>query len=140
MEHETANKPPIFVDVEFVNYQDEFKTRAGTLTADKVRRETVKCSVECGAMLVCIPDEAIAALGLNPVRESKSRGPGGEVKVRRIYGPVRIHVMGRENHVLVTACDSGAQPVLGQIALLGLDLAADWQSNRLVPVHAEITD
>jgi len=128
----------VIIDAEIINNDDEGSVARGQLKPNEVRRTTVKnMLVDTGAMLVSIPEEEIAKLGLRVVREAVSKYANGQKSVRKIYGPVRIKVMGREDHVLVMASHPGMPALLGQLALEGLDLAVDPTRQRLIPGHPE---
>ena len=127
----------VFVDVEIVNHDDVILLSKGHIKADQVRRTTVNTLVDTGAMLVSIPEEEIAKLGLSVVREAVSKYANGQKSVRKIYGPVRIKVMGREDHVLVMASHPGMPALLGQLALEGLDLIVDPKRQKLLPGHPD---
>ena len=127
----------VLVDAEIINHDDEVLLSKGHIKPDGVRRTTVNMLVDTGASLVSIPEAEIAKLGLSVVREAVSRYANGQKAVRKIYGPVRIRVMGREDHVLVMASHSGMPALLGQLALEGLDLAVDPKRQRLMPGHPE---
>ena len=106
-----------------IQRDDEVRVSDGALKLELVRHITVETLVDTGAMLVSIPEEAIAKLGLRVVREAVSKYANGQKSVRKIYGPVRIQVMGRQDHVLVMASHPGMPALLGQLALEGLDLS-----------------
>ena len=134
---ESGEMGKVLVDVEIVNHEDEGLVARGHLTANEVRRTTVNTLVDTGAMLVSIPEDEIAKLGLRVVREAVSKYANGQKSVRKIYGPVHIKVMGREDHVLVMASHPGMPALLGQLALEGLDLVVDPKRQRLAPGHAD---
>jgi predicted aspartyl protease len=125
------------VNVEVFNAYDEERVRNGILKPELIRHTAVDTLVDTGAMLVSIPEEEIAKLGLSVVREAVSKYANGQKAVRKIYGPVRIKVMGREDHVLVMASHPGMPALLGQLALEGLDLVVDPKRQRLLPGHLD---
>ena len=125
------------VNVEIFNADDEVRVCDGTLKPEQIRHIIVETLVDTGASLVSIPEEVIAKLGLRVVREAVSRYANGQKSVRKIYGPVRIKVMGREDHVLVMASHPGMPALLGQLALEGLDLIVDPKRQRLLPGHPD---
>src|SRR5579862_8989172 len=97
---EGAEMGKVIIDAEIINNDDEGSVARGQLKPNEVRRTTVKnMLVDTGAMLVSIPEEDITKLGLRVVREAVSKFANGQRSVRKIYGPVRIKVMGREDHV-----------------------------------------
>lgn len=134
---EVAEMGKINVGVEIFNAYDDERVYDGTLKPDQVRHTTVETLVDTGASLVSIPESEIAKLGLRVVREAVSRYANGQKSIRKIYGPVRIEVMGREDHVLVMASHPGMPALLGQLALEGLDLAVDSKRHRLIPGHPD---
>jgi predicted aspartyl protease len=125
------------VSVEIFNADDDVRVSDGILKPEQVRHTSVETLVDTGAMLVSISEEEIAKLGLRVVREAVSKYANGQKSVRKIYGPVRIKVMGREDHVLVMASHQGMPALLGQLALEGLDLAVDPKRQRLIPGHPD---
>jgi predicted aspartyl protease len=132
-----ANMGKVIVNVEIVNNDDEVMVSRGLLKEGEVRHTMVETLVDTGAMLVSIPESEIAKLGLRVVREAVSKYANGQKAVRKIYGPVRIKVQGREDHVLVMASHPGMPALLGQLALEGLDLLVDPKRQKLVPGHPE---
>ena len=136
-ETEGAEMGKVNVSVEIFNSYDDERVYDGTLKPDQIRHTTVETLVDTGASLVSIPESEIAKLGLRVVREAVSRYANGQKSTRKIYGPVRIKVMGREDHVLVMASHPGMPALLGQLALEGLDLAVDSKRHRLIPGHPD---
>jgi clan AA aspartic protease len=132
-----ADVGKVNVNVEIFNAYDEDRVRDGILKPEQIRHTTVEMLVDTGASLVSIPEEEIAKLGLRAVREAVSCYANGQKSVRKIYGPVRIKVMGREDHVLVMASHPGMPALLGQLALEGLDLVVDPKRQRLLPGHPD---
>ena len=132
-----ANMGKVNVSVEIFNADDDVRVSDGILKPEQVRHTSVETLVDTGAMLVSISEEEIAKLGLRVVREAVSKYANGQKSVRKIYGPVRIKVMGREDHVLVMASHQGMPALLGQLALEGLDLAVDPKRQRLIPGHPD---
>lgn len=127
----------VIVTVEIINADDDVRVADGTMKPDQVRHTSVDTLVDTGAMLVSIPEADIVKLGLRVVREAVSKYANGQKSVRKIYGPVRIKVMGREDHVLVMASHPGMPALLGQLALEGLDLVVDPKRQKLLPGHPE---
>lgn len=128
----------VLIEAEIMSHDDEVLVARGHLKANEVRRTTIKdMLVDTGAMLVSIPEEEITKLGLRVVREAVSKYANGQKSVRKIYGPVRIKVQGREDHVLLMASHPGMPALLGQLALEGLDLVVDSRRQKLIPGHPE---
>src|SRR5436190_1903443 len=127
----------VIIKAEIFSAYDEERVRNGILKPELIRQTSVEMLVDTGAMLVSIPEEEIAKLGLRVVREAVSKYANGQKAVRKIYGPVRIKVMGREDHVLVMASHPGMPALLGQLALEGLDLIVDPKRQKLLPGHPD---
>ncbi|HLX65285.1 MAG TPA: retroviral-like aspartic protease family protein [Planctomycetota bacterium] len=134
---EAAEMGKVNVNVEIFNPYDEDGVRNGVLKPEQIRHTTIETLVDTGASLVSIPEVEIIKLGLPVVREAVSRYANGQKSVRKIYGPVRIKVMGREDHVLVMASHPGMPALLGQLALEGLDLVVDPKRQQLLPGHPD---
>ena len=127
----------VVVEVELVNAFDLEAIRLGQLKPEDVRRTKISALVDTGAPLLCIPEEEIKKLGLPVFRTATSRFANGQTAERKIYGPVKIQVMGRIDAVLAMACHPGMPALLGQIPLEGLDLIVDPKRQRLLPGHPD---
>ena len=135
VEHSTVGK--VFADVELVSTEDEVLLRRGHIQAGQVRHARLNMLVDTGSTLMSIPEEEIAKLGLPVFNEMTSRFANGQSATRKVYGPVRIQIMGRETSVLTLAAHPGMPSLLGQIPLEGLDLMVDSLRQRLVPGHPD---
>ncbi len=137
---EDATMGKVIVQVEMSSYDDEAAVEEGRLKPEQVRRSKIDALVDTGSTLMVLPEEEIRKLGLRVIREAVSRFANGQSSTRKIYGPVRIRVMSREELVLVMPAHPGMPALLGQIPLEGLDLMVDSKRQRLVPGHPDYPD
>jgi predicted aspartyl protease len=69
------------VEFEVVNYADLIRAQDGTLSADRVRRETIRGVVDSGATKLVLPQAVVKRLGLplgNPVQVRYADGREAE--------------------------------------------------------------
>ena len=130
----------VVVDIELLNSYDDESCQKGVLRPDQVRRITIPALVDKGATLLSIPEDDIKKMGLSVVKEVNSRFANGQTAIRKVYGPVKIKLMGRVDVVLALAGHPGLPALLGQIPLEGLDLMVDSKRQRLIPGHPDYPD
>jgi len=134
---ENSSMGKVWVDVELTSTGDEELLRRGHIQPGQVRHIKLSMLVDTGSTLMSIPEEEIEKLGLPVFKEMTSRFANGQTATRKIYGPVRIQIMGRETSVLTLATHPGMPALLGQIPLEGLDLMVDSNRQRLMPGHPD---
>src|SRR4051812_41611290 len=102
------------VEVELSSTEDEALLRRGMIQPNQLRRTKVSMLVDTGATLMSIPEEEMRKLDLPVFKEMTSRYANGQSSIRKVYGPVRIQIMGRETAVLTLASHPGMPCLLGQ--------------------------
>ncbi len=56
---------------------------------------TVEGLVDTGATLLCLPEEVVAQVGLERLREARVRYADNRMERRAVFGPVRVELQGR---------------------------------------------
>lgn len=119
------------------NLEDLYKAESGTISADEVRRvEVPDALVDTGAVMLSMPKQLLARLGLKPFRKRTVRTVGGLVETQ-LYSGVRLTVQGREFTCDVAEIPDDCPVLIGQIPLEGLDFVVDPNGQRLIgnPEH-----
>ena len=117
--------------IRITNNTDLANARSGLIAADAVRTLELDALVDTGATELAVPLEATRALGLQfeghrEVREAATR----TVRLPRVTG-VRLEILGRDMTCDALVLPDGTMPLLGQIALEGLDLIVDPQRREV---------
>jgi predicted aspartyl protease len=121
------------VDIELANYDDIARARAGDISADDVRRLTIRGVVDSGATRLVIPDAVARRLGLEASGETVVRYGDGRTAQRRMATGIHLTCTGRSslfNAVVEPGRDSA---LIGAIVLEDLDLVIDCTHQTLSP-------
>ena len=97
---------------------------------DQMRDLDVNFLVDTGASLVCLPMDIIERLGLYEVEKTMVETAEGQ-REKRLFDPVRIHIMDRIGDFGVMELPTGTQPLLGVFPLEVLDLHPNLQEEVL---------
>ena len=117
-----------------INHIDEILAERGFIPRDEIRSLTLEnVLVDTGATQLCLPEEAIAGLGLTRLTLA------GEIEVKtamgtkksRVFENARLSVAGREGRYDCWELPAGEDPLLGLIPLEALGLEPDLQNQRL---------
>lgn len=117
------------------NRLDEGLAARGVIPADAVRSVTLdNVLVDTGATTLCLPQDVVAQLGLELLREvnvSTAHGIGRA----RIFQDAKISLLGREGTFECLELPGGIEPLIGVIPLeaLGIELDLQKQQLRLLP-------
>lgn len=118
-------------------WEDLFRHQRGELAEADVRHVDVDDAlVDTGAFMLSLPHKFIDRLGLLVVRTQTARTTNGIVP-RRIYGPVRLTILGRDTTCEVAELPDDCPVLIGQLPLEGLDFIVDPKRQRLIgnPEH-----
>jgi predicted aspartyl protease len=119
------------------NLEDLYRSNAGELSAEEVRRVKVDDAlVDTGVVMLSLPKRLVAQLGLKPFRKRTVRTVGGIVETT-LYSGVRLTVQEREFTCDVAEIPDDCPVLIGQIPLEGLDFVVDPIGQRLIgnPEH-----
>ncbi len=124
----------IHVEILVTNGFDRAKHMAGEMNA-AVRSERVQdVLVDTGAVLLCLPADLIARLGLPVEREVHVDTANGSA-VLRLFSQVSLEVSGRHGLFECLETPAGTRPLLGAVPMevLGIEPDVGTQSIRLLP-------
>lgn len=114
------------------NRLDQGKAEDGLIPADQVRSITIKnVLVDTGATTLCLPQDAIAQLGLKLLKTVPVATATG-IGTARIFEDAKISLMGRDATFECIELPVGGDPLLGVIPLEALGIELDLQKQALL--------
>ncbi|MEG5091901.1 retroviral-like aspartic protease family protein [Microcoleus sp. B13-B4] len=127
---ETMGK--ITTTLTITNRLDQGKAEDNLIPADQIRSITIKnVLVDTGATTLCLPQDAIAQLGLKLLKTVPVATATG-IGTARIFEDAKISLMGRDATFECIELPAGADPLLGVIPLEALGIELDLQKQTLV--------
>jgi predicted aspartyl protease len=121
------------VEVELANHKDLFRTEAGLISPDQVRRARVPGVVDSGATRVMIPAAIAQQLGLETTGNAMVRYADGRTAERSIVKDLHLSYGGRESVFSAVVEPDRESILIGAIVLEELDFLVDCIGQRLVP-------
>lgn len=122
----------VLIAITVTNTSDEALATNGFLKPELVRSETIgEVLVDTGALLLCLPEDLVARLGLIADREVEVGTASGRSPMRIMRG-LRLEVMGRSGSFECIETPTGTPPLLGAVPMEVLGLQPDLQNQRLV--------
>ncbi|MDJ1178442.1 aspartyl protease family protein [Roseofilum sp. BLCC_M91] len=130
----------VFTNLTVTNRADEILAEAGVITEDQIRSITLEnVLVDTGATTLCLPEEAIAKLGLKLLREVDVATAMGIGKAS-IYRDATLFIGDRQGTFECLALPGGRDPLLGVIPLELLGLEIDLNDRTLKPLPISPTE
>ncbi|MGK7927635.1 MAG: aspartyl protease family protein [Spirulina sp.] len=121
----------ILTTLTITNRIDQANAEDGLIPADRVRSITLKnVLVDTGATTLCLPADAIAALGLKLLKEVDVTTATG-LSQARIFQDAKISLLGREGTFECLELPGGTDPLLGVIPMEALGIEPDLQNQTL---------
>lgn len=113
------------------NVVDRGNAENGVIAREQVRRVETEGLVDTGSVMLVLPADIVAALGL-PIRERKvaTLADGSTCEVGRVTG-VRVEILGRDMTTDALVVPEGATPLIGQVQLEVLDLVVDAKAQEV---------
>lgn len=114
------------------NAIDAARARMGEIPASDVRTVPIADAlIDTGASTLALPTSMLRQLGLDtPVSTRRSRNTTG-VYEAKLYGPVRLTVLGRDITLDALEVEDGCPVLIGRIPLEHLQLVVDMTNHRL---------
>lgn len=113
------------------NRADQILAARGFIPAEQVRSRALKnVLVDTGATTLCLPQEIIAQLGLELLKEVDVATATGIGKAR-IFRDATISLLGREGTFECLELPGGTDALLGVIPLEALGIELDLKNQRL---------
>ena len=121
----------VFATLTIINRADQILAEAGVKSEDQIRSITLKnVLVDTGATTLCLPQDAIAQLGLKLLKEVDVATAMGIGKAR-IFRDATISMFDREGTFECLELPGGKDALLGVIPLEALGLEIDLQNQTL---------
>ncbi len=122
----------IHIEITVTNRIDEALAKKGQLSPQAVRTETIgNVLVDTGALLLCLPADVVARLGLEVDREVQVETAAGP-SMMRIMRDVALEVMGRSDTFSCIETPTGTPALLGAVPMEVLGLQPDLHQQRLI--------
>ncbi|MEM0981148.1 MAG: aspartyl protease family protein [Cyanobacteria bacterium P01_H01_bin.58] len=130
----------ILTTLKITNRADQSAATRGYISVDQVRSITLgNVLVDTGATTLCLPSEAIQALGLELLKEVDVATATGFSKAR-IFRDADIQLLGREGTFECLELPGGRDALLGVIPLEALGIELDLRNQRLKVLPEESID
>ncbi len=123
----------IVVNVEIQNAVDREMAMKGNLRETEVRRAAFEAVVDTGALMLALPEDIVDRLGISIVDSGTVTYADGRREDLPIAGPMTIHIDNRWAFASCLVLPTGADALVGQLVLEGLDLIADCRNQTLTP-------
>ncbi|MBD2482216.1 retroviral-like aspartic protease family protein [Planktothrix sp. FACHB-1365] len=126
----------VFATLTITNRADQIRAEDGTILPEQIRSITLKnVLVDTGATTLCLPQEAIAKLGLKLLKEVDVATAMGIGKAR-IFRDATLSIFEREGTFECLELPGGQDALLGVIPLeaLGLEIDLKNQTLKALPI------
>lgn len=125
----------VFTTLTITNRADQIRAEDGTILLEQIRSITLKnVLVDTGATTLCLPQDAIAKLGLKLLKDDVRTAMG--IGKARIFQDAKISMFGREGTFECLELPGGQDALLGVIPLeaLGLEIDLKNQTLKALPI------
>ena len=119
--------------MELENTVDRDIVSEGLRDESTVRRTTVDGVADTGAAMLVLPQDVVDHLGLRTRREVLVAYANEYRETRQVAGPLTVQIGNRLMNADCIVGPPSSEPLIGQIVLEGLDLAADCGNRTLAP-------
>lgn len=121
----------VFATLTIINRADQIRAEDGTISLEQIRSITLKnVLVDTGETTLCLPQDAIAKLGLKLLKEVDVATAMGIGKAR-IFRDATLSMFDREGTFECLELPGGKDALLGVILLEALGLEIDLQNQTL---------
>ena len=123
----------ITIDIGLENSGDRQLAKAGYLPEASVRCATVKAVADTGAVMLALPEDVVARLGVEVVGTVACTYADGRRGERSVAGPLTVRIGDRWMLANCVVVPVGADALVGQVVMKQLDLVADCVTQTLAP-------
>ena len=123
----------IVVEIELENSGDLDRVDAGELREADVRRVAIPAVADTGAMMLALPEDVVDRLGIWRRGSIDATYADGRRDELPVAGSLIVQISGRSMSADCVVLPRGADALIGQLVLEGLDLIADPLNRTLHP-------
>ncbi len=123
----------IVVEIELENSGDLDRVDAGELREADVRRVAIPAVADTGAMMLALPEDVVDRLGIRRRGSIDATYADGRRDELPVAGSLIVQISGRSMSADCVVLPRGADALIGQLVLEGLDLIADPLNRTLHP-------
>ena len=123
----------IVVEIELENSGDLDRVDAGELREVDVRRVAIPAVADTGAMMLALPEDVVDRLGIRRRGSIDATYADGRRDELPVAGSLIVQISGRSMSADCVVLPRGADALIGQLVLEGLDLIADSLNRTLHP-------
>ena len=123
----------IIVDIELENVEDRGLARAGHLRDADIRRAALPAVADTGARMLALPEEVVSRLGLELVGGITATYADGRQDELPVARSLIVRIANRSMSADCVVLPQGADALVGQLVMEGLDLVADCVAQTLHP-------
>jgi clan AA aspartic protease len=128
----------VYANIELLNPDDVRAARKGQLDQSDVRSIKINMLVDSGALMLCINEEIMEALGLDEICDYRtSRLADGSRIELPVVGPIEVRFEGRMSRVNALVLPGDNEPLLGAMPMEELDVYIHPATNRLKGLHPD---
>ena len=122
-------------NIQLINCDDQAAKRLGLIEADEIRQITVNVLVDIGAEMLCINQYMQDQLQLPLIETDTVQLADGSLLRCDVVGPVQIRFLNRQTITEALVLPKDSDPLLGAIALQGMDVVVDPVGRELRLPH-----
>ena len=123
----------IVVEIELENAGDFDRVEAGELREADVRRVAIPAVADTGAMMLALPEDVVDRLGIRRRGSIDATYADGRRDELPVAGALIVWIGDRSMAADCVVLPRGADALIGQLVLEGLDLIADPLNRTLHP-------
>ena len=123
----------IVVEIELENSGDLDRVEAGELREADVRRVAIPAVADTGAMMLALPEDVVDRLGIRRRGSIDATYADGRRDELPVAGALIVWIGDRSMAADCVVLPRGADALIGQLVLEGLDLIADPLNRTLHP-------
>ena len=123
----------VMIIIKVSNITDMEIAQRGLMPSESVRSAEIEATVDTGATMLALPEDAVQQLGVPEKGRQRVRyADGRTAELSRVMG-VHLEIMGRDMTCDALVLPAGSRALLGVIPLEGLDLVVDPKTQTLRP-------
>ncbi len=120
-----------YATIELTNQYDEYKCEEGLVQPNEIRRWSGEFMIDTGAIRMAINEEIREKLGLKKGLLMNAALADGSIRQVELVGVIKVRFGDRTCYTDAFVLPGNTEPLLGAIALEGMDLVVVPAENKL---------